>query len=173
MAVRREGDAALPGPRHTLSVLILAALTLAVPGGPCAAGSTAPPAAGSADRSPLPGPIAAEVLKVIDGDTLRVRARIWIGQDVQTNVRLNGIDTPELRARCPAEREKARAARDTLRRLVGEAPVTLSEVEPDKYGGRVRARVRTAAGADLAQTLIRAGLARPYHGERRGDWCGT
>ena len=46
----------------------------------------------------LPGPIPAEVLKVVDGDTLEVEARIWLGQGVQVSVRLRGVDTPELRA---------------------------------------------------------------------------
>ena len=44
----------------------------------------------------LPGPIAADVIKVIDGDTLPVRARIWLGQEVEINVRLADVDTPEL-----------------------------------------------------------------------------
>lgn len=124
------------------------------------------------DRAPaIVGPVAADVLRVVDGDTLTVRAHIWIGHEVETLVRLTGIDTPELRARCPEEREKAREARELLRRLVGEDPVMLMDIQSDKYGGRVLARVRNAAGADLAQSLIRAGLARPYKGDRRGVWC--
>ncbi|NYZ16210.1 nuclease [Azospirillum sp. RWY-5-1] len=128
--------------------------------------------AGAADRgTSIVGPIAADVLRVVDGDTLTVRAHIWIGHEVETSVRLTGIDTPELRARCPEEREKAREARAFLLRLVGEDPVMLMDIQSDKYGGRVLARVRNAAGADLAQSLIRAGLARPYKGDRRGVWC--
>ena len=45
----------------------------------------------------LRGPIRADVIEVIDGDTLRVRARIWLGQQVEINVRLSDVDTPELR----------------------------------------------------------------------------
>ena len=119
----------------------------------------------------LPGPIPAEVLDVLDGDTLLVRATIWLGQVVETHVRVDGLDAPEMRARCPRERELAESARDHARRLIGAAPVRLLDVQADKYGGRVRARVLTTGGADLSAALIEAGLARPYHGERRQPWC--
>mgnify|MGYP001996263084 CR=1 FL=1 len=42
----------------------------------------------------LPGPIQAEVIRVIDGDTIEVRAEIWLGQYIETNVRLAGMDAP-------------------------------------------------------------------------------
>ena len=129
--------------------------------------------AGTVQAAPpaLPGPIPAEVLEILDGDTLLVRATIWLGQVVETHVRVDGLDAPEMRARCPRERELAESARDHARRLIGAAPVRLLDVQPDKYGGRVRARVLTGGGADLSAALIEAGLARPYHGERRQPWC--
>src|SRR5690348_503028 len=34
----------------------------------------------------------AEVLRVIDGDTFAARVRVWPGLDVETKVRLRGID---------------------------------------------------------------------------------
>ncbi|GAA4253340.1 thermonuclease family protein [Azospirillum formosense] len=129
--------------------------------------------AGTVQAAPpaLPGPIPAEVLEVLDGDTLLVRATIWLGQVVETHVRVDGLDAPEMRARCPRERELAETARNHARRLIGTAPVRLLDIQPDKYGGRVRARVLTIGGDDLSAALIEAGLARPYHGERRQPWC--
>jgi micrococcal nuclease len=115
----------------------------------------------------LPGPIPAEVVDVIDGDTLSVRAIIWLGQSVETNIRLAGVDAPELHARCPQEKTMAEAAR----RLVGVGMVQLMDVQPDKYGGRVRACVRITSGDDLSEALLKTGLVRPYHGERRQSWC--
>lgn len=117
------------------------------------------------------GPIEAKVVAVIDGDTLLVRARPWVGLEVETRVRLLGIDTPELKGKCDAERQKAEAARTFLEKAVGEGLVLLHDVRHDKYGGRVLAHVRTAAGQDCAQVLVAAGLARPYDGRRREDWC--
>ena len=37
--------------------------------------------------SDLPGPIPAALVRVIDGDTIEVRARIWLDLDLTTRVR--------------------------------------------------------------------------------------
>jgi endonuclease YncB( thermonuclease family) len=116
------------------------------------------------------GPVPATVERVIDGDTIDVRAQIWLGQTLAVRVRIDGVDAPELKARCAEERSMALAARDFLSRRLMGAEVTLTRVVYDKYGGRVRAKVADAKG-DVAAALIAAGLARSYHGERREPWC--
>ena len=55
-------------------------------------------------RELLPGPMPARMVQVIDGDTIGVRARIWLEQDVTIHARLAGIDATELGAACLAER---------------------------------------------------------------------
>lgn len=120
---------------------------------------------------PVAGPIAAWVNEVIDGDTIQVRARIWLGQDVETRVRLFGVDAPELKARCAEEQRLALAAREFVRVRVVEKRVSLMDIRYDKYGRRVLARVLTPEGEDLAQALIRRGLARAYDGAKRRGWC--
>ena len=52
------------------------------------------------------------MIRVRDGDTLVVAARIWVGQEIVIDARINGIDAPELRARCPRERALAQRARE-------------------------------------------------------------
>lgn len=118
----------------------------------------------------LPGPIPARVIRVVDGDTVEVEAQIWLGQTVQTAVRLRGVDTPELRGKCADERVKAQAARDLLAARVGPQ-VMLLDVGFDKYGGRVVARLHSLRGQDMAAELVKAGLARPYDGGGRTPWC--
>jgi endonuclease YncB( thermonuclease family) len=123
----------------------------------------------------LDGPFSAEVLRVIDGDTIEVRIQVWLGQTLETDVRLAGIDAPEMRGRCASEREGAAAARARLEALVAEAGgvVILRRVEDGIYAGRVVATVATPAGEDLGARLIAAGLARTYDGQRARDgWCG-
>ena len=120
----------------------------------------------------LPGPVRARVTQVIDGDTLAVQARIWLGQDVDIHVRLIGIDAPELKSKCAAERDAAVKAREALALMVGDSDVILSDVRYDKYGGRVLARVAAADGTDLANALVARRLARPYDGKSRAGWCG-
>ena len=122
-------------------------------------------------REVLPGPVPAEVVEVIDGDTLKVRAHIWLGQAVETSVRLAGINAPELAGKCDEERLLAARARDYLARLLADRAVSLREVAYDKYGGRVVARVDDRTGRDLGAALVAAGLARPYDGGKRGKWC--
>ncbi len=127
--------------------------------------------AGGAPREMLAGPVPARLVAVIDGDTIRVRARIWLDQEVETAVRLFGIDAPELKGACAAERALAADARDFLAVRVGAGELALSDIAYDKFGGRVVARVRTSAGLDLATALLAAGLARPYDGGPRPSWC--
>ena len=118
----------------------------------------------------LKGPIEADVLEVIDGDSMRVRAHIWLGMSVETIVRLKGLDTPELRGKCDEEKAKARAARDALRRLTFNKKVTLSDIIADKYGGRVNAVVKVGV-LDLSAEMIKQRHARVYGGEKRQGWC--
>ena len=122
-------------------------------------------------RDVLAGPVAAEVLEVIDGDTIAVRVRIWLGQDLETRVRLEGIDAPELHGKCPRERQLAVSARDFLKARLADRPVTLHDVQLGKYAGRVVARVSTEDGDDVGGALVRAGLARGYRGGARRSWC--
>ena len=121
----------------------------------------------------LAGPVEAEVVRVVDGDTLVARARIWLGQTVETHVRLAGVDAPELRGKCAAEKARALAAREALARLVGAGPVLLADIESDKYGGRVLARIATGAGDDVAAALVAGGYVRAYGGGARSGWCGA
>ena len=114
----------------------------------------------------------AEVIRVIDGDTFQARVRVWPGLDVDTKVRLRGVDAAELHARCAGELAQAQAARAALETILGEGGVALSHVGIDKYGGRVDAAVSTRATADVSAALLNGGFARAYDGGKRGSWCG-
>ncbi len=114
----------------------------------------------------------ADVLRVIDGDTFEARVRVWPGLDVDTKVRLRGIDAAELHARCASELAQAQAARTALEKILGEGGVTISRVGIDKYGGRVDATIATRNTADVSAALLGGGFARAYDGGKRGSWCG-
>ncbi len=122
-------------------------------------------------RQSVPGPVPAKVLRVIDGDTLMVRARIWIGQEIEIKVRLAGVDAPELRGKCESERILARQARELVAARIADGEVSLHAVQYGKFAGRVLATVETSAGIDLGTALLDAGLGRPYRGRRRQSWC--
>jgi micrococcal nuclease len=115
----------------------------------------------------IAGPVTAEVIRIIDGDTIEVDAHPWPGHAVRVSVRLRGIDTPEHRSRCADQRAMALLARDELERLVtGFQTVELINVSGGKYYGRVLADIR-AGSRDVAAAMLESGLARAYQGGKR------
>jgi micrococcal nuclease len=65
----------------------------------------------------------------------------------------------------------AEAARDGLTTLLAGGNVTLTQIKPDRYGGRVDADAVNAARIDVGEAMLARGLARPYNGGRRQPWC--
>ena len=112
-----------------------------------------------------------DVIRTVDGDTFEARVHLRAGLDLNTRVRLRGIDAPELKASCPQELQMAEAASAALRGLLGEGGVTISNIGPDKYGGRVVADVETRKSGNVSAALLAAGHARSYNGGRRLGWC--
>jgi endonuclease YncB( thermonuclease family) len=114
----------------------------------------------------------AQVVRVIDGDTVSVHVYPWPGLIVETRIRLLGVDTPELRGKCEEEKRGAREARASLAKLLpAGTPVRIRNIKQDKYAGRHDAEIRLEDGRSVAEVLIGAGLARPYDGGTRAAWC--
>ncbi len=112
----------------------------------------------------------AQVISVYDGDTFKVEAMVWPGFIWKGNIRVEGVDTPEIKGKCNQERKLAIMARDFVREKIGKT-VMLENVKSGKYAGRVVATVLLEDGSNLANTLIDAGLGRPYNGGKRRSWC--
>lgn len=129
------------------------------------------PVAAGPERKVFAGPVAAEVVQVIDGDTFVADAEIWPGQTLRVNVRIRGIDAPEMKSRCRAERDAALAAQTALADLVANESVSLTNIGSAKYYGRVLADVRTGTGDAVGSAMLRDGLVRPYGGGKRQGWC--
>jgi micrococcal nuclease len=119
------------------------------------------------------GPVEARVLRVMDGDTFDAEALVWPGHTVRVAVRLRGVDAPEMRSPCIAERRAAARAKVELERLVGAGAVTISQIGGGKYYGRVIADAANAEGLPIASALLRLGVVRPYSGGRRVPFCDT
>jgi len=122
-------------------------------------------------KEPLPGPIPARLVRVIDGDSVVVDARIWPGQWVRTTVRLAGIDTPELRSGCAAERLAGDEARKAAIALLSDSRLNLHDVVLGKYAGRVVARIVLDDGRDLGEALLAARHAVSYAARRQHSFC--
>lgn len=123
---------------------------------------------GSAASEEIGGPVMAQVVKVVDGDTVLVEAMPWPDHKVSTYVRLRGIDAPELKSKCPAFREAALRAKSELTGLMdGQQMVLLTAISGDKYFGRVIADLTLEDGTRPAEQLLKIGLAEPYQGRTK------
>ncbi len=119
----------------------------------------------------IPGPLPAKVIRVIDGDSIEVRVDTWPRHYVEMTIRVDGVDTPEIRGKCQREKNLAAAAKAFVVATVGKT-VKLENVREGKYAGRMVAKV-LVGGKDLAEMLIAKGLGRPYGGGKRKGWCGV
>ncbi|MGI9408305.1 MAG: thermonuclease family protein [Hyphomicrobiaceae bacterium] len=120
---------------------------------------TIPSARSQPPAEALDGPVPGRVLRVIDGDTISVRAQIWLGQHIEVSVRLAGIDAPELRSACRTERYRAARARNFLQQRIAGTTIFLHDIRRGKYAGRVVASVRGPGGEFLNQVMLDHGLA--------------
>ena len=112
-----------------------------------------------------------KIVSVYDGDTIRVDINGWpdiIGSNIP--IRVEGIDTPELRGDCENEKVVALKARDYVRVLLASAEkIEISNYQRDKYF-RILANV-TVDGIDLGEHLLKNGLAVKYDPKAENVWC--
>lgn len=109
-----------------------------------------------------------KIVKVYDGDTVTISARICITETQSTklfrfNVRLRGIDSPEIRTKNDNERILGIKARDGLRSLIMNQIVILEHVDYDKYG-RILADIVTKDGINVSDWMLSNDYAVKYDG---------
>jgi endonuclease YncB( thermonuclease family) len=77
-----------------------------------------------------------QVIKVYDGDSITIAAYLPTDSSplFRFSVRLNGIDTPEIKGKNEDEKAAAKAARDALSSLILHKVITLKNVDTEKYG---------------------------------------
>lgn len=124
-------------------------------------------------RDDIAGPVEAQILRVIDGDTLLVEARPWPQQRMEVYVRIRGIDAPELKSKCQSLREAGAEARKALQDLAATSTtIRLTRISGDKYFGRIVAGVALMNGQDVAASMQVSGLVRAYDGGRKSsEYC--
>jgi endonuclease YncB( thermonuclease family) len=91
------------------------------------------------DTVPFTFPITGgQVIKVYDADTITIASKLPYDASplYRLSVRLNGIDTPEIKGKGVSEEEKEAAilARDFVSNLVLHKHVRLENIESEKYG---------------------------------------
>lgn len=112
-----------------------------------------------------------EITSIYDGDTFRANIATWpavVGERML--VRVSGIDTPELRGKCPEEKAAARKAKQfAVAMLRGGKKIELRNIERGKYF-RLLADVYVD-GVSLGGELVANGHAVAYDGGTKVDWC--
>jgi endonuclease YncB( thermonuclease family) len=111
-------------------------------------------------------------LRNYDGDTVTFNLpglHPIIGEKI--SIRVNGIDTPEIRGKCEKEKYDAKQAKEMVADILRDAEqITLKNLERGKYF-RIVADV-IADGEDLADMLVEAGMAVRYSGGKKiKEWC--
>jgi len=116
----------------------------------------------------------AQCLNVVDGDTVDLLVDLGFHDYRKERFRVLGVDTPELRAKEAAVRERAQAARAQVIEWLKPAVANLAvwplrirtERDPDSFG-RYLAAVwfvgDTGTERELGAALVTAGLAVPYN----------
>lgn len=125
----------------------------------------------------------AEVIRVVDGDT--VIANVDVGFDMwkRCNIRLYGINTPETRTRDLNEKAKGNAAKERLIELLSDNDnkFVLESMGLDKYGRSLGVLWTTyhqvkpwhdsvetrAVALSLNELLVQEGHATEYFGGKR------
>jgi len=99
-----------------------------------------------------------------DGDTITFNLpglHPIIGEKI--NIRVNGIDTPEIRGKCEKEKYDAKQAKEMVTDILKDAEqIILRNMERGKYF-RIAADV-IVDGENLADMMIEAGMAVSYDG---------
>ena len=107
-----------------------------------------------------------------DGDTITFNLpglHPIIGEKI--SIRVNGIDTPEIRGKCEKEKYDAQQAKEMVADILKDADqIVLRNMERGKYF-RIAADV-IVDGENLADILIETGVAVRYDGEKKTHkWC--
>lgn len=116
----------------------------------------------------------AEIVSVYDGDTFKItlpcRAKVFCRN---INVRVKGIDCPEIRTSDYCEYRAALRAKNFTELFLSGGQLSLRRCKRDKYF-RLLCEVYVK-GESLSQELSKAGLAYVYDGGKRKkrNWCGT
>jgi micrococcal nuclease len=110
-----------------------------------------------------------KVIKVYDADTITIASKLPYDESplYRLSVRLNGIDTPEIKGKGISDEEKdtAKIARDFVHNLVFNKFIRLENIETEKYG-RILADVYID-DIHLNELLIKERYAVKYDGRTK------
>lgn len=112
-----------------------------------------------------------KVISVYDGDTFRANIKGFqaiVGENI--SIRINAVDTAEIRGKCNKEKSLAIQAREFTKVKLDQAEVIrLENIKRGKYF-RLAADV-FVDDINLGDLLIESGLAYRYNKRAKKSWC--
>ncbi|NJN72188.1 MAG: nuclease [Limnothrix sp. RL_2_0] len=109
--------------------------------------------------------VVAEVVKVVDGDTVDIVIDLGFSISKKERIRVADIDTPESRTRDLAEKKLGLEAKDYLENALTTAEQIIIKTEKeDKYGRFLGWLYLDGATVSLNEIMIAEGYAWPYDG---------
>ena len=110
----------------------------------------------------------AEILRVVDGDTVDLSIDLGFYLLKQERVRVAGIDAPESRTRNLAEKKLGLEAKDYVqKRLATAEKIVIRTEKIDKYGRYLGWLYLDGAATSLNEQMICEGYAWGYDGGRK------
>jgi micrococcal nuclease len=105
----------------------------------------------------------AEVIRVVDGDTLVLSFDLGFNVKIQETVRLYGINTPEISKvkKTSDEYKRGMAAKDALTNLLANETITVTTYKDskEKYGRYLASIYLEVAKIDVATYMVTNGFA--------------
>ena len=117
----------------------------------------------------------AKIVKVYDGDTVWIAVKFYNGKIYKFLARIYGIDCPELRSNNLMEKEEAKKAKEfttnfCLNKIVNISIFNNKKNEKNKFIKEKYGRLLISIeynGLNLANELIKNGLAKEYYGGKK------
>jgi len=114
----------------------------------------------------------AQLLKVIDGDTIEVDFDLGFGVWLRNQkIRLAGIDTPESRTANKEEKVRGLLSKKRLTDILSDSEYLLisTELDPTEKYGRILGRIETKDGVDVNDWMVENYYAVAYMGENKDN----
>ncbi len=122
----------------------------------------------------------AEVIRIVDADTITLKIHLLPGLEYTVNVRSRGVDAPELRGKCDWEKIIAAEAKKAIeKRFPIDSWVYVENIEEGSFSGRVIADIKQWYGNQRWRTVTKILLDKggrwgvPYIEGEKFDWCQT
>lgn len=111
-----------------------------------------------------------KVIKVYDGDTITIASKLPYKESpvYRFQVRLNGIDTPEIKGHSEDEKALAIKARNALHEKIFGCIVELKNIGTEKYG-RILADVYVD-DININKWMLDSKFAVQYNGGKKKEW---